>query len=72
MPSNLVARQLSSKPQTHRAAVLSAIGQKAYADNARVVFLKTESSRLAEEIANVPDDTQSRLDWINKQLHGNL
>jgi gamma-glutamyl phosphate reductase len=67
--SNFKARQLSSHPQTHRSDVLSSIASKNHATSSRIIFLNTESSRIAEELSNVPDDMDSRLDWISKQLH---
>lgn len=68
--SNPAARQLSSVPQTHRTATLRAIAQKAHDATARIQFLNTEAKRMQELLDRVPEDSDSRLAWINSQLHG--
>jgi hypothetical protein len=66
--SNPVARQLSSVPQTHRTSTLQAIAQKTHATTSRIEFLKDEGRRMRELLKQVPDDTSSRLAWLNSQL----
>ena len=67
--SNPLARQLSSTPQTHRTSTLRAIADKVHATTARIEFLKAEGQKLNELLDNVPEDTGSRLAWLNSQLH---
>ena len=72
MPSsNMKARQLSSVPTTHRQSVLSSISGHHRGENEKIVWLKNEAARLASEVRDVPEDTDSRLAWINAQLHRN-
>ena len=72
MPSsNMKARQLSSVPMTHRQSVLSSISGHHHGENSKIVWLKNESNRLAREVQDVPEDTGSRLAWINSQLYRN-
>ncbi|MFZ2803610.1 MAG: hypothetical protein WA001_00130 [Patescibacteria group bacterium] len=68
--SNPAARQLSSVPQTHRASTLRAIAQKAHDVTARVQFLNTEGEKIRQLLENIPEDSDSRLAWLNSQLHG--
>lgn len=35
------------------------------------MWLKMDASRLVNELRDVPEDTDSRLAWINAQLHKN-
>lgn len=56
-------------PQTHRTATLRAIAGKAHALSERIEFLKTESHRMSEILENVPEDVDSRLTWLNRQLN---
>lgn len=67
--SNPLARQLSSTPQTHRTSTLQAISDKVHATTARIEFLKAEGLRMNELLQNVPEDSGSRLAWLNSQLH---
>lgn len=72
MPSsNMKARQLSSVPMTHRQSVLSSISGHHHGENSKIVWLKNEANRLAREVQEVPEDTDSRLAWINSQLYRN-
>lgn len=64
------ARQLSSTPKLHRDSVLQSIATRNHQDAAQIMFLKTDAARVDEELSKVPEDTNSRLDWINRQLHG--
>lgn len=66
--TNLAARQLSAKPQLHRTETLRAIADKTHTVTERIEFLKTEGQRMADLLKNVPDDTDSRLTWLNSQL----
>jgi len=56
-------------PQTHRTSTLRAIADKAHATTARIEFLKAEGQKLSELLEKVPEDSDSRLAWLNSQLH---
>jgi hypothetical protein len=72
MPSsNMKARQLSSVPATHRQSTLSSISGHHHGENSKIVWLKSDAARLASEVRDIPEDTDSRLAWINAQLHQN-
>jgi hypothetical protein len=69
LQTNSAARKLSSAPQTHRTDTLRAIAQKAHDTTASIKFLATEAQQMSELLENVPDDSNSRLAWLNSQLH---
>lgn len=66
--SNIVARQLSSKPQMHSDKTLSAISKHNHDVTARIEYLKVEVKRIKDLSDQAPGQGQSRIDWIYNQL----
>lgn len=58
-------------PATHRQSTLSSIAGHHHGENSKIMWLKMDASRLVNELRDVPEDTDSRLAWINAQLHKN-
>lgn len=66
--TNPIARQLSSVPRTHRQDTLNSISKKTHDVTARIEFLKVEGKKMQDLLQNVPDDSDSRLAWLHRQL----
>lgn len=56
-------------PQTHRTATLRAIAGKAHALTEKIEHLKIDGNRMSDLLQNVPEDTDSRLTWLSRQLN---
>ncbi len=70
---NAPSRKLGNVHLTHRAQVLKAISDKHYDLNSRIDHSKALARRfrdtLNEYAAHMPEDTGSRLDWLQQQLN---
>ena len=66
--TNFQVQKIPSTHLTHSAHTLQAISQKAHAIDARIETLKVQSQKAQDALKNVPEDTVSRLDWLNAQL----
>lgn len=66
--------QLGHTRLTHREQVLKSISDKHYALNSRIDHSKAVALRFRDSlqrfVENMPEDTESRLDWMQKQLNG--
>lgn len=66
--------KLSHTRLTHREQVLQAISDKHYSLNSRIDHSKATALRFRDSlqrfVENMPEDTESRLDWMQKQLNG--
>lgn len=60
-------RQLGATPPIRNSSTSATAGHFR-TEAEKVVWLRTESTRLVADIRNVPEDTNSRLDWISQQL----
>lgn len=70
MQHNIQLRKIAAVTQTHRQQTLQAISSKAHSIDSRIEFLKVQGDKARQLLENVPDDTASRLNWINQQLNG--
>jgi hypothetical protein len=70
MQTNFQVRKIAAVHQTHCASTLQSIASKAHAIDARIEHLKVQGEKAKDALRNVPDDTTSRLAWLNQQLNG--
>lgn len=68
MQPNLQIRKIAAVHQTHRQSTLQAISDKAHSIDSRIEFLNVQGERARKLLDEVPEDSSSRLDWINRQL----
>ncbi|MFA5186123.1 MAG: hypothetical protein WC551_06555 [Patescibacteria group bacterium] len=70
MQHNLQVRKIAAVTQTHRQQTLNAISEKAHSIDSRIEYLNIQGDKARKLLEDVPDDTASRLNWINQQLNG--
>ena len=70
---NAPVRKLQNVNLTHREQVLKAISDKHYALNSKIDHSKALAMRFRDDLnafeQNMPEDTGSRLHWIQQQLN---
>ena len=67
---NFQVRKINATPQTHRSSTLQSISQKAHSIDSRIEFLKVQGEKARQLLEDVPEDANSRLAWLNRQLNG--
>lgn len=67
--SHSLSRPVSSIPKTHRASTLKAIANKTREHTERIEFLKAEGQRMRQLFHDMPEEADSRLAWLNRQLN---
>ena len=67
-PANFQVHKIAAAHVTHRPQTLQAISQKAHAIDSRIEVIRSQANKAQEALRNVPEDTVSRLQWLQQQL----
>lgn len=62
-------QDFSFTPQTQSIQTLRSIADQVRALVSRIESMKAEGDRMRQALADTPPDTDSRLAWLNTQLH---
>lgn len=72
LPSASLSRKVTTTHLTHRAAVLSSISSHVQSTTSQIRRVGTHVQQLQDTLSSVPEDTGSRLNWLQQQLNRSI